>query len=151
MNTLALARSGSISSMTGRAYVSRCRALFNCFGSWHILSSPDSLVATTRLLTHSVSSSTGTKTCSPVSLSNSDFSLDLTANATLQDGEISGVTVGSTFNVCCPSNLPTSPSKTSLNSLFSWSAVFRSMLVDEMPRGFVVVVHAICDCTKFSL
>ena len=71
MKTLARERSGRTSSMTGSGhrYLSLFKELLSCFGSRQSRRSPDSFVATTRLLTQSLGSSTGIKAPTSYSLS----------------------------------------------------------------------------------
>ena len=140
MNTFARARLGSTSSITGSEYLSLFSALFSCCGSKQSLRSPDSFVATTRLLTQSVGSSTGISTPMSVSLSSSALSLGLMAKGTRRDGAMVGGTEGSTSRCCNPSSVPKSPSNTSrYSSMIAWAVCC-----------FVLTVVAAATFSKFS-
>ena len=84
----------------------------------HIRRAPDFLVATARLLTHGVGSSTWASTPNFTYLSNSSLSFVLRAVGTLRGGIITGLALSSVSRCTVPGSDPTSRSKI---SAYSWT------------------------------
>ena len=115
----------------------------------HTLSAADFLVATAKLLTHGVSSSTGVRIPCSTYRFNSSFSSSLSAVGTLLVGVMTGLMLLSTSKWTSPGKVPNGRSNTSEYCFISSSAVI-CLTCNSFLRGGGEVIMKFSSLTVIS-